>query len=53
MRWQPEGEFQMERNSERGLKKKRGGLERGGRGRISEGGRRRLVSQLKVSVVNI
>lgn len=28
VRWQPEGEFQIERNSERGLKKERGGLER-------------------------
>ena len=28
VRWQPEGEFQMERKSERGLQKERGGLER-------------------------
>lgn len=51
----PEGEFQMERKSQRSLKKETGGLKRGrgGRGRIREGGRRRLVSQLKVSAVNI
>lgn len=55
----PEGEFQMEGKSEGGLEKERGGLEReremrgGERGRISDGGRRRLVSQLWVSAVNI
>lgn len=49
----PEGEFQEQRKSERGLKKEREIREKGGRGRISKGGRRRLVSQLKVSAVNI
>lgn len=49
----------MEGKSEGGLEKERGGLETerevggGERGRISDGGRRRLVSQLRVSAVNI